>query len=373
MRVLHVHSGNMFGGIERMMQTVAPATAGTSPIHSCFALCFDGQVSDTLRAAGGQVHLLGPVRVRNIEEVRRARRALTLVLDAQQWDAVLVHSAWSQAAFGPTILKSGAPLVRWLHAPSPGPWWLEQWSARSRPALVLCNSRYTHDAVGSRMGDVPMSVHYPPAVLRTLHPGTRASTRARLGTRADAVVIALASRLEAGKGHAQLIAALAALDAPLWEAWVIGGVQQPAEQTYLESMQRLAADAGVAARIRFLGQRDDVQGLLQAADLYCQPNRDPDSFGLSFVEALAASLPVITTRMGGAPEIVDSACGVLVEPGSIVELTAALRRLVSNPAERRRMAEAGRLRASEFCDLPQSLARLAGELARLPSSVPSLS
>ena len=176
-----------------------------------------------------------------------------------------------------------------------------------------------------------------------------------------------------GKGHAQFIAALAALDAPLWEAWVIGGVQQPLEQTYLESLQRLAADAGVAARIRFLGQRDDVQALLQASDVYCQPNRDPDSFGLSFVEALAASLPVVTTRMGGAPEIVDASCGVLVEPGSITELTAALRRLVSLPAERRRMSEAAAVRAREFCDLPRSLSALASELARLPSAAALLS
>ena len=59
--------------------------------------------------------------------------------------------------------------------------------------------------------------------------------------------------------------------------------------------------------------------LLQAADVYCQLNRDPDSFGLSFVEALGASLPVITTRRGGAPEIVDATCGVLVEPAAIAD------------------------------------------------------
>jgi glycosyltransferase involved in cell wall biosynthesis len=116
-----------------------------------------------------------------------------------------------------------------------------------------------------------------------------------------------------------------------------------------------------------------VQALLQAADVYCQPNRDPDSFGLSFIEALGASLPVVTTRMGGASEIVNTTCGVLVEPGSIAELTAALRRLLSHPAERRRMGEAARSRAAELCNLPQSLSRLARELAGLPSAVSSLS
>lgn len=368
MKLLHVHSGNMFGGVERMLQTLAQATAGVTPVHSSFALCFQGRVSETLRAAGGEVHHLGEVRVRKIDEVRRARRELRALLTARNWDAVLVHSAWSQAAFGSTVLKAGVPLVRWLHSPTPGPWWLERWSARSRPALVLCNSRYTREAVGNRMGEVPMSVHYPPAVLPAAEQDTRAALRAELGTPADAIVVALAARLESGKGHEHLVAAMARLEEdPTTEAWIIGGVQLAAEQAYLDSLRRQAADAGVERRVRFLGQRDDVQRLLQAADVYCQPNRDPDSFGLSFVEALAASLPVITTRIGAAGEIIDESCGVLVEPGSSGELTGALRRLVDSPVERAQMSRAASSRARKFCDLPASLSRLANELAALSS------
>lgn len=373
MRVLHVHSGNMFGGVERMLQTLAPATAGVTPVHSSFALCFQGRVSETLRAAGGEVHDLGVVRVRKIDEVRRARRELRALLATRSWDGVLVHSAWSQAAFGSTVLEAGVPLVRWLHSPSPGPWWLEQWSARSRPALVLCNSRYTHDASKGRNRDVAMSVHYPPAVMPASDARARAAVRTELGVDPDAVVVALASRLESGKGHAQLLASIAGLDArATTEAWIIGGVQVDAEQSYLDALRRQSAAAGIEARVRFLGQRDDVQRLLQAADIYCQPNRDPDSFGLSFVEALAASLPVITTRIGAASEIIDDSCGVLVEPGSNTGLTAALRRLVDTPEERKQMAGAALVRARGFCDLPASLSRLANELATLGVSAPQL-
>ena len=364
MKVLHVHSGNMFGGVERMLQTLAPATAGVAPVHSSFALCFQGQVSETLRAAGGEVHDLGVVRVRKIDEVRRARRELRGLLTTKSWDLVLVHSAWSQAAFGTTVLEAGVPLVRWLHSPSPGPWWLEQWSARSRPALVLCNSRYTHDSSTGRIRDAAMSVHYPPAVMPSADPRARVTVRTELGIDPDAVVVALASRLESGKGHAQLLASIAELDARATiEAWIIGGVQLAAEQSYLDALRRQASAAGIEARVRFLGQRDDVQRLLQAADVYCQPNRDPDSFGLSFVEALAASLPVITTRIGAASEIIDDSCGVLVAPGSNTGLTAALRRLVDTPEERKQMAGAALVRARRFCDLPASLSRLADELA----------
>jgi hypothetical protein len=142
MRILHVHSGNVFGGVERMMQALAPATA-PSVVQSTFALCFDGQTAETLRAAKADVHLLGSVRARRFDEVRSARRRLRQVLAETSPAVAVVHSAWSQAIFGPTVMKSKVPLVRWLHSPEAGPAWLEAWAARSKPALVLCNSRYT--------------------------------------------------------------------------------------------------------------------------------------------------------------------------------------------------------------------------------------
>ena len=196
MKVLHVHSGNMFGGVERMLETLAPATAGRVPIESAFALCFAGRISDTLRAAGAEVHQLGEVHARQLSEIRRARRALSAVLQSERWDAVIVHSSWSQAIFGATILNSARPLVRWLHAPQPGPRALEFWARRSRPALVLCNSQYTRDAVGHRFGSVPLTVQYPPSAAESPRHDTRADVRRLLGTAPDAVTIMIAARME---------------------------------------------------------------------------------------------------------------------------------------------------------------------------------
>ena len=56
MNVLHVHSGNMFGGVERMLADAGAGDRRTAPLHSSFALCFEGPVADTLRAAAGEVH-----------------------------------------------------------------------------------------------------------------------------------------------------------------------------------------------------------------------------------------------------------------------------------------------------------------------------
>lgn len=365
MNVLHVHSGNIFGGVERILETLAPATSGEAPLRSTFGLCFEGTVADRLRSAGATVHLLGEVHARQLSEIRSARRALAGVLQADRPDAVLVHSAWSQAIFGRTILNSGVPLVRWLHAPQPGPRALEFWARRSRPSLVLCNSQYTADHGRAQIAGVPHTVLYPPAAMRSRRPDVRSRVRQSLDTPADAIVVVLAARLEAGKGQWMLIEALAQVADRSWEAWIVGGAQHPDEHAYFDALRAAARSAGLADRVRFLGQRSDVADLLEAADVYCQPNVAPDSFGLSFIEALSAGLPVVTTRLGAAAEIIDDTCGVLIESGSLAALRDTLASLIERPDQRRQLSAGALQRAREFCDLPRSIATLASEFARL--------
>src|ERR1051325_7815917 len=117
--------------------------------------------------------------------------------------------------------------------------------------------------------------------------------------------------------------------------------------------------AGVAGGLRWLGQRDDVRTLLAAADIHCQPNTAAEPFGIALVEALAAGVPVVTSRLGGAAEIVDEYCGRLVPAGDAVMLAAALQELIEAPALRRRLGERGPARARELCDPAVQLQRLA--------------
>ena len=150
---------------------------------------------------------------------------------------------------------------------------------------------------------------------RLLSSGERSLVREELSTPDAAVVIVLAGRLEVSKGHAILLDALGAVrDLPGWILWQVGGVQRPSEQEYLVSLRARAQRLGIAERVRFAGQRADMPLVLASADIQCQPNTGPESFGLAFVEALAVGLPVVSTRLGGAIEIVDDSCGVLVPP-----------------------------------------------------------
>ena len=197
----------------------------------------------------------------------------------------------------------------------------------------------------------------------------RAALRAELDTPADATVIIQVSRMEAWKGHALAIGALAELGELSWIFWIVGGAQRPAEMTYMESLRAAAARLGVADRIRFLGERTDVRQLLAAADIHCQPNLRPEPFGIAFVEALAARLPVVTAAIGGALEIVDDSCGILVPLNDPAALAASLRRLIDDPALCARLASAGPGRARAVSDPKGQMRRLVDALASMGARV----
>jgi len=122
----------------------------------------------------------------------------------------------------------------------------------------------------------------------------------------------------------------------------------------------------LTSRVSFLGERSDVPDLLRAADIFCQPNSGPEPFGIVFVEALYAGLPVVTTDMGGPKEIVDASCGFLVAPEPAA-VAAALRRLISEPALRKKLAEAAPARARQLCDPQARIEEIAQAISSLES------
>jgi UDP-glucose:(heptosyl)LPS alpha-1,3-glucosyltransferase len=121
--------------------------------------------------------------------------------------------------------------------------------------------------------------------------------------------------------------------------------------------ERQAEELGVAHALRFLGRRGDPEACYAAADLYCLPTWY-DSFAFSVLEALATGLPVITTELAGASELLDPGVhgAVLPGPAGPLELAAALLTWL-DPDRRRAAAAPARARAEEH-DVRRSLERI---------------
>lgn len=170
------------------------------------------------------------------------------------------------------------------------------------------------------------------------------------------------------KGHAVLLDALARLrDRARWTCRLAGGAQRAHEARYMAALRAQAAALGIADRVEFLGDCSDIPRLLADCDIYCQPNIEPEAFGLSLIEGMAAGLPVVTSALGGAKEIVDDTCGVLVAPRDSAALAAQLSALLENRGHREQLGAHGPGRARLLCDPAVQMPRIAEILQKAAS------
>jgi len=321
-----------------------------------------------LRAGGSAAHRLGGVRLRWPWTIWRARRRLRELLERVQPDVAICHSCWLHVLFAPVVGSGRVPLVFWAHDAYRGRSFLERWSRLTRPDLILANSRFTQSHLDNLFPGVHSeAIHFPvaPPAPVDWH-ANRSHIREDLQTPEDAIVIVQSCRLEAWKGHGLLLDALGRLaDVPRWMCWMAGGVQRPSEADYLAELRRQADALGIGERVRFLGQRADIPNVLASADIHCQPNTGPEPFGVAFVEALHAGLPVVTTALGGALEILTEDCGILVPPGAPDALATALLRLIQNDELRRQLGTNGPDRARHVSDPVRQLDKIVTALSSI--------
>jgi glycosyltransferase involved in cell wall biosynthesis len=367
MKVLHIHAGNLFGGIETLLVTLAKEQSLCPQMQHHFALCFEGRLANELRSLDANVHILGKVKISRPWTVWRARQQLQQLLNQEGFDLVICHSCWPQAIFGSVVKANNLPLVFWCHDVPNGEHPLERLAKLVTPDLVIANSCFTQASVPKLYSTYSDTLYLPVASPNIgNHALNRQAVRAELNTPDDAVVIVQASRLESWKGQSMLISALEQLrDIPNWICWIAGGVQRPHEAEYLAELKQQAQELGIADRVLFLGQRTDVPRLLAAADIHCQPNTGAEPFGIAFVEALYAGLPVVTTAIGGAMEIVDDTCGRLVAANDIDALSQVLGKLISDPDQRASLASGGKARAEYLCHPAKQLNRLDSLLSQV--------
>ena len=366
MRILHVYAGNLYGGVEAMLATFARERHRVPELEPRFALAFEGRLARELREAGAHVETVGAARLSRPWTVWRARRRLLETIERARPEVAVLHSAWAWAVFAPAVRRAGVPAVFWLHDAVSGGG-AERMARRTPARLAVCTSRFVQGTLPRLFPHARGEVVYPSVPAPRDFSAERAAVRAELGTADDAVVIVQASRMEPWKGHRVHLEALGRIAGdPRWTCWLAGGAQRPAELKHLGEMRALAERLGIGGRVHWLGERGDVPRLLAAAELLCQPNLGPEPFGMTYVEAMHARLPVIAAATGGALEIVTPSDGLLV-PSADVEATAdALRRLIGDAELRARLGAAGPARARELCD-PEGqmrrLHRLLGEVA----------
>jgi glycosyltransferase involved in cell wall biosynthesis len=187
----------------------------------------------------------------------------------------------------------------------------------------VCQSRTTAKRLSEILPGASIEIVPTGVDLERFKPGDKAGARARLGLEMRAPIVGTVGRLEPVKGHSRLLAAFRYLPGDV--RLVIAG--DGAERAALEAQ---AAAGGVAARVTFLGHRDDIEEILPAFDLFCLPSLN-EGFPRSLLEAQACEVPVIATDVGAVREAVCPETGLVVEGANAIILAQAMERTLNRP------------------------------------------
>ncbi len=260
-------------------------------------------------------------------------------------DALVSHGA-AALVHHPTALETGADAaVRDA---------LRAIERRMLPRLrrVIVTGDDTAARLAAEFGVVPERI-------RVVTPGTPEAARSEGPQRAGCAVLSVGTLLPR-KGHDVLLRALARLPDLDWTLTVAGGAP---DAEYARTLQALAKDLGIAARVRFAGGLDgaaleaewDRAGLFALATRY-------EGYGMAIAEALRRGLPVAVTSGGAAAALTPAAAGVVAAPGDVVGLSNGMRRVVFDAGLRRRMAQAAWVAGGALPGWPEQARRFAAAL-----------
>lgn len=351
--VLSLQTDDGLGGTELMAYQIL---SRLDPRRFRVTVCYlspPGPVTELYRCRGIEVrHLRGdastarwPVRLWHV-----LRSTQSDILEVYGLRLNVVGRLMGRASGHGTIVtmqRSTDDWRRWWHV------WLDRLTS-PLVTLYVANSRAGGERLAarerirrSRIGVITNGIDPAP-----YERADRGRVREACSLAADAVVLVCVANFRPAKAHHVLVEAyarLAEVDQRV-HLWLVGedaddaagrpapapAAAPPATRAALEAM---VAARGLSARVTFLGPRSDIPQVLADSDVFVLPSRWEGMPG-SILEAMAARLPVVASRVGGIPEVVvDGETGYLVSPGCPDELAASLLRLTRDQRLRREMGD----------------------------------
>jgi len=179
---------------------------------------------------------------------------------------------------------------------------------------------------------------------------------------ADSIVVGITGQMTETKGHEDFVAAarMCAEENPRLR-FVIGGKLLEPMATRLQAQVR---EHGLEAKAKFSGWLPSPQDFFSAVDVLVLASRHDEGFGLVVAEAMERGAVAVSTRSGGATEIIeDGVSGLLIQKQAPREMADRLLRLAGDEALRSRLARAGRLRVEQHFDLVRQVKEFEGRLA----------
>lgn len=273
------------------------------------------------------------------------RRIVARLLREIRPDVVHTHGYRPDILDAPLARSLGIATVTTLHGSSllGGRAALHEWLqmrllSRSE-AVVAVSRQIVEDLRKTRVP--PERVHYiPNGWVASADPLSRDEARKELGLAPTGVVIGWVARLIPVKACDIFLRAFSACRGLPVHAAIIG---EGAERTRLEALR---AELGLEGQVTFCGARGQAGRLFTAFDAFVLSSRS-EGTPITLLEAMAAGVPVVTTAVGGIPDVVTPNEALLVPPEDPVALGVALRQLIDDPVAARARAQAATRRLND--------------------------
>jgi len=167
------------------------------------------------------------------------------------------------------------------------------------------------------------------------------------------LVVGMIGRITPLKGHANFLKAIGKVmrSMPYLKVWIVGDAPQH-KQIYKEEVQTHARRLGLSHCVKFLGKRKDIPKILSKLNLVVLSTVTEEAFGRVIIEAQAAGVPVVATRVGGVVDIIeDGKTGILVPPKDADAMASAIVRVLKDKTEMQKMTQDARKNVEEKFNL----------------------
>ena len=331
LRILHSESSRGWGGQEH--RTLKEMIILRARGHAVEVVCpEDARLGARAKAEGFTVH---HARMKGGADVS-SMLAVKALLSRRKFDVLNTHSGHDSIVAGTAGRLAGTPLV-----------------VRTRHLALPISSLATYTwiphrviAVSRHVREYLISAGVSKSRVETIYDGivkpealSHSTLRTELGLGADAIIAGMVAIVRDKKGHEDLIDAVRPMFAERPNLHVVMAGDGP----WFDKIKNIVDGFGLGDRIHLLGFRTDIPNVLRGCDFFVLPTHQ-EALGQSYIEAMAAGLPVIGTDVDGVPELIThNVNGLLVPPHDIPALRAAIGRLIDNPRLRAQLGVAGRL------------------------------
>ncbi|MCB9746954.1 MAG: glycosyltransferase [Candidatus Omnitrophica bacterium] len=346
MKIIQVVSSLDFGGLEKMVIQLTERLNQTG--SECSIVCLEkegGLVNEALRK-NIQVDVFSKKDGFDMDLIWNLKKYF------QREEADIVHTHnFAPLIYASTAAKlAGVPCMNTRHgrADKKAPWIF--WALNKKIAAVS-NDAKEQLLKNNRIKSEKVKVVYNGIDIQSmradLQPNEKAQLRQSLGIKADSFVIGNIGRLVREKDQATLLKAFRKISQRTKNVELLIVGDGPLKSNLL----KLAKELDIQGSVKFAGFREDIAQMLQIMDVFVLSSI-MEGISLTVLEAMAAGLPVVATKVGGNPEIIsEGKTGFLVPLGYPERIESAVKRIMADPRLGRSLGEAGRLRVQENSQL----------------------